>query len=141
MSFNWQGNCLFLSKKCKKVIGIEINEDATRDANENKKINNIDNCTFLVGDVSKIIKSQKEKPDIIVVDPPRAGLDNITIENIFRLNPQKIVYVSCDPVTLARDLNILQEKYNIEDVTPVDMFPNTYHVECVSVLHRRNLEK
>ena len=132
---------LFLNKKCKKVIGIEINEDATRDANENKKINNIDNCTFLVGDVSKIIKSQKENPDIIVVDPPRAGLDNITIENIFRLNPQKIVYVSCDPVTLARDLNILQEKYNIVDVTPVDMFPNTYHVECVSVLHRRNLEK
>lgn len=128
---------LFLSRKSKKVIGIEINEDAIRDANENKKINNITNCNFLVGDVSKIIKSQVEKPDIIVVDPPRAGLDNITIDNIFRLNPKKIIYVSCDPVTLARDLNIFKEKYDIEDVTPVDMFPNTYHVETVCVMERK----
>lgn len=125
---------LFLSRWCQKVIGIEINKDAIKDATENMYLNNIQNCTFLAGDVSKIIKSQKEKADIIVVDPPRAGLDNITIENIFRLNPEKIVYVSCDPVTLARDLKILSEKYNIESVTPVDMFPNTYHVECVCVL-------
>lgn len=132
---------LFLSRKCKKVIGIEINKDAIKDATENMNLNNIQNCTFLAGDVSKLIKSQKEKADIIVVDPPRAGLDNITIENIFRLNPKKVVYVSCDPVTLARDLNTLKEQYNIESVTPVDMFPNTYHVECVSLLHRKSLEK
>lgn len=125
---------LFLSRWCQKVIGIEINKDAIKDATENMYLNNIKNCTFLAGDVSKIIKSQKEKADIIVVDPPRAGLDNITIENVFRLNPEKIVYVSCDPITLARDLKILSEKYHIESVTPVDMFPNTYHVECVCVL-------
>lgn len=125
---------IYLSYNCKKVIGIEINEEAVKDAKANVKLNGIKNCEFYSGDVSDVISSQTEPADIIVVDPPRAGLDNITIENIFRLNPKKIVYVSCDPVTLARDLNIFREKYNIEDVTPVDMFPNTYHVECVCVL-------
>lgn len=128
---------IYLSNNCKKVIGIEINEEAVKDARANVKLNDIKNCEFYSGDVSDVISSQTEPADIIVVDPPRAGLDNVTIENMFRLNPKKIIYVSCDPVTLARDLNILSEKYNIDDVTPVDMFPNTYHVETVCVLERR----
>ena len=127
---------LYLSSKCKKVIGIEIIEAAIEDAKENAKINNISNCIFYAGDVSKIINKMSERADIIVVDPPRNGLDNSTIQNIFRLNPIRIVYTSCDPITLARDLNILKEKYNIIDITPVDMFPNTYHVESVCVLER-----
>lgn len=128
---------IFLSKYCKRIIGIEINKEACMDAKENIKINNIKNCQFYNGDVSNFIKDKKDNPDIIIVDPPRSGLDNITIGNIIRLNPRKIIYVSCDPVTLARDLNILNSKYDINEITPVDMFPNTYHVECVCVLNRR----
>lgn len=125
---------LFLSHECKKIISIEINKEAVKDALENIKINNIKNVVTFSGDVSELIKLQTEKPNIIVVDPPRSGLDKITIENIIRLNPNKIIYVSCDPITLARDLNLLKEKYDIKEITPVDMFPNTYHVECVCVL-------
>ena len=125
---------IFLSQNSKKIISIEINKEAVKDALENIKINDIKNVNIFSGDVSKLIKSQTEKPDIIVVDPPRSGLDKITIDNIIRLNSQKIIYVSCDPITLARDLNLLKEKYDIKEITPVDMFPNTYHVECVSVL-------
>lgn len=125
---------LFLSKGAKKIISIEINKDAVSDALENIKLNHISNVVTFCGDVASVIKSQTEKPDIIVVDPPRSGLDKITIENIFRLNPRKIIYTSCDPVTLARDLNLMKENYNISDITPVDMFPNTYHVESVCIL-------
>lgn len=128
---------IFLSQNSKKIISIEINKEAVKDALENIKINGIKNVNIFSGDVSELIKLQTEKPDIIVVDPPRSGLDKITIDNIIRLKPKKIIYVSCDPVTLARDLNILDEKYKLCEVTPVDMFPNTYHVECVCVLNIR----
>ena len=125
---------IYLSSDCKKVIGIEINKSAVKDANENKLINNITNIDFICGDALKEIKKLNINPDVIVVDPPRAGLDKKDIDNIFKLNANRIVYVSCDPVTLARDLNILGEKYSIKELTPVDMFPNTSHVETVSVL-------
>lgn len=122
---------IYLSKYCKKVIGIEINEIAIKDANKNKEINNINNIDFICGDALKEIKKLNINPDVVVVDPPRAGLDKKDIDNIFKLNANRIVYVSCDPITLARDLNILGNKYNIIELTPVDMFPNTSHVECV----------
>ncbi len=125
---------LFLSRFCQKVMGIEINKDACLDARENAKMNGIKNYEVYDGDVADLIKTKNEKVDIIVVDPPRSGLDKITIDNIIRLKPKKIIYVSCDPVTLARDLNILDKKYELCEVTPVDMFPNTYHVECVALL-------
>lgn len=128
---------LFLSKYCKKVMGIEINKEACLDARENAKINGIKNYEVYNGDVADLIKTRNEKVDIIVVDPPRSGLDNITINNMIRLNPKKIIYVSCDPVTLARDLNILDERYELCEVTPVDMFPNTYHVECLVLMSRK----
>lgn len=128
---------LFLSQFCKKVIGIEINKEAILDAKENARINNIKNCEFYDEDVSSFVARENNNPDVIIVDPPRSGLDNITIDNVIRLNPKKIIYVSCDPVTLARDLNSLTKNYNIDEITPVDMFPNTYHVECVCVLNRR----
>jgi len=123
---------ILLSKYFKKVIGIEINKEAIKCANMNKKINNINNVEFICGDASKEIK--KLKADQIIVDPPRSGLTQEGINDILKINPETLVYISCDPITLARDLKILSEKYNIIEVTPVEMFPNTYHVENVALL-------
>ena len=101
-------------------------------------MNKIDNISFIAGD-SKIIHNIKYKPNKIVVDPPRAGLDKKVIEDILNINPDRLVYVSCDPITLARDLNAFKEKYTIKKVIPVDMFPRTYHVECVCVLEKKDV--
>ena len=128
---------IFLSPNCNKVLGIEINSEAVRNANENKKLNNISNIDFMVGDTKDLIKKVNFKPNVIVVDPPRSGLDESVIKDIIKLNPERLVYVSCDPMTLARDLSLLNEKYEILEVTPVDMFPNTNHVENVVKLQKR----
>ena len=129
---------IWSSKQAKKVLGIEINENSIKDAFINKKINNIDNIDFKIGDTGTVLRETKIKPNIIFIDPPRSGLDNKAMNEIINIYPKKIIYISCDPVTLARDLNILKEKYEIIEITPFDMFPNTYHVECVSLLHRKN---
>ena len=126
---------LLLSKHFKEVIGIEINKEAVLCANMNKKLNNVDNVSFINGDVSKKIKDLKA--DIVLVDPPRSGLTKKAIDDILKINPFKIVYISCDPMTLARDLKILKELYEIKEITPVDMFPNTYHVETVTLLVKK----
>jgi len=120
-----------------KVIGIEINESATKDALKNKKINSVDNVDFICGDSGKKLKDLKFNPDIIIVDPPRSGLNEETINNILKFNPKEIIYVSCDPMTLVRDLNTLNKYYDIEELTPFDMFPNTYHVECLTYLTKK----
>lgn len=125
----------------KKVIGIEIVEDAIYDAKENVKTNGISNVKFICGDAAKEISKIKENIDVVFVDPPRSGIDRKAIAVIKKINPKKIVYISCNPVTMARDLSYLNDLYTMEKVVPVDMFPNTAHVECVSVLHRKNLEK
>ena len=127
---------IYVANKVNKVLGVEIVKDAIHDANINKKINSINNINFICGNTEKIIKDVKEKYNAIIVDPPRAGLTESIIRDIFRINPDKIVYVSCDPITLARDLKLLQEKYEVLDVVPVDMFPNTYHVETVCKLKK-----
>jgi len=127
---------LLVAPFVKKVIGIEVIKEAVEDANENKKLNDIKNVEFICGKVEDYIETF-ENIDAIIVDPPRTGLDNKTLHTILKIKPKYITYVSCDPVTLARDINVLKEDYNILEVTPVDMFPNTYHVECVSVLNRR----
>lgn len=128
---------IYLSKVCKNVIGVEINKYAVKDANENKRLNSIDNIEFICGDSGKILKGLKGQFDTIVVDPPRSGLDTLTIEQILKFNSDKVIYVSCNPITLARDLNLLKEKYDLFELTPLDMFPNTSHVECVCVLKLR----
>lgn len=128
---------IYLANDAKKVYGIEINEQAIKDANENMHLNNIDNIVFLAGSVDKMISKIEDLPSIIVVDPPRAGLDKNTIQTILQLEPKKLIYTSCDPMTLVRDLKLLNEKYNINEITPFDMFPNTYHVENVCLLERR----
>ncbi len=125
---------IFVSDK-NKVLGIEINKNAIKDAIKNKEINNINNIDFICGDSGEKIYNINFKPDVVIVDPPRAGLDNFTIKNILKLKPKKIIYVSCDPMTLTRDLNILNDNYDILEITPFDMFPNTYHVECVTLLN------
>jgi 23S rRNA (uracil1939-C5)-methyltransferase len=128
---------IYLSEYCNKVLGIEINKQAIIDANKNKDLNNINNIEFIAEDVSKIINKIKFKPSIIVVYPPRAGLDEKTIKEIIKINPNKLIYVSCDPMTLVRDLNILKYYFNIKEITPFDMFPNTYHVESVVLMNRK----
>ena len=130
---------IFASKYVKKVYGIEIVEQAINDAKENAKINNIENIEFFAGDVEKVltdlIKKKNIYPDVIVVDPPRKGLDNDTVQNILAIEPKKIIYISCNPATFARDLKLLNEKYNVGDIQPIDMFPFTSNVECVTVLN------
>ena len=122
------------SNKAKKVIGIELNKEAIKDANENKKLNNINNIEFYAGDVGKILNKNNYKPDIIIVDPPRAGLDSLALAQILNIRPKKLVYVSCDLMTLARDLKLLSNDYDILELTPVDMFPYTAHVESICAL-------
>lgn len=127
-----------ISSHVKKVIGIEIVEDAVLNANENLKINGINNVSFICGDVTKTISKIKEKPDVIIVDPPRRGIDRKAIAIIKKMLPKKIVYISCNPVTMARDLSYLTDVYDVKSVTPVDMFPNTSHVECVAIIEKNN---
>ena len=124
----------FLSKHAKKVYGIEIVEEAVKMAKENAKINNIQNLEFIAGDVKIVLDDLIVKkniiPDIVVVDPPRKGLDNKSIENILNIKPKRIIYISCNPATLIRDLSKLENFYTINSIKPVDMFPFTSHVEC-----------
>ena len=128
---------IYVSNNNSNILGIEINESAIKDANENKKLNNLTNISFMAGDTAKILKKIHFKPNKVIVDPPRAGLDKKVIEQLLDMKTSKIVYVSCDPITLARDLKLLSAKYTVDEVTPIDMFPNTYHVECVCVLKLR----
>ena len=128
---------MIVSKYVKKVIGIEIVEDAIRNAKQNMNINNINNVNFICGDATKEISKIKEKIDVIFVDPPRKGMDRKAISIMKKINPKKIIYISCNPVTMARDISYLTDLYDVKKVIPFDMFPNTAHVECVCVMERR----
>ena len=129
---------IFAAKYFKKVYGIEIVEQAIEDAKTNADINNVENIEFYAGDVEtilpEILKNIKQKPNVVFVDPPRKGLDNKTIELLKELKPEKIIYISCNPATLARDLKNLEEKYEIKKIQPVDQFPYTSHIECIVAL-------
>ena len=129
---------LFMSKYAKKVYGIEIVKEAIEAAKENAKMNNVDNTEFFAGDVEivldDLINNKGVSADIVMFDPPRKGLDRNSINNILKIKPKKIVYISCNPATLIRDLAFFEENYDIKTIVPVDMFPFTSHVECVSVL-------
>ena len=130
---------IFLSSYAKKIIGIEVINDAVIAARENAKINNINNSTFIQGDVKEVLKKRNilsQKPDVIIVDPPRNGLDKLVVESIIKSNVPKIVYVSCNTATQARDLNIFANFYNITKSQAIDMFPQTYHVENVVLLEK-----
>lgn len=132
---------IFASKYVNKVYGIEIVPQAIEDAKENAKINDVKNIEFICGDVEvafdELINKEKIVPSAIIVDPPRKGLDNKTVENIAKIKPAKLVYISCNPATMVRDLTKLENIYNIKAIQPVDMFPWTNGIECVSVLCKR----
>lgn len=128
---------IYIADLVKNVIGIEVIKDAVLDANFNKELNNINNISFILGKVEDKIKDIKDNIDLIIVDPPRSGLDKKVIPVINKLKAKNIIYVSCNPITLVRDLKLLKDNYNIEYIKPYDMFPNTYHVECVCVLKLR----
>ncbi len=128
----------FVAKKAKQVIGVEYVEAAIEDAKLNSQINGIENTRFYAGDMKDILNEEfiasHATPDVIITDPPRAGMDEKVVQMLLRLEAPKIVYVSCNPATQARDLAWLGEKYQVEKVQPVDMFPQTYHVENVVLL-------
>lgn len=131
----------FVSRQAKKVIGIEYVPEAIEDAKVNSEINDIDNTLFYAGDMKDILTqefiNQHGRPDVIITDPPRAGMHDDVINTILFAEPLRIVYVSCNPATQARDLSLLDAKYKVTAVQPVDMFPHTHHVENVVLLERR----
>ena len=127
---------IYLADKAKEVYGIEINKNAINDAICNKELNKINNIDFLCADIAKIKNNYKDV-DLVILDPPRSGLGLEAISNLLSINPKNIIYVSCEPLTLARDLNIIKEKYTVKEITLIDMFSNTYHCESVCILERR----
>ncbi len=129
---------IYISKQCKEITGIEINKSSIEDAKKNIELNNIKNMHILEGDVGTHLDIKKTY-DTIIVDPPRSGLSNKVKDSLAKIKPPKIIYISCNPLTLARDIKALKEYYNLEKITLVDMFPNTYHVECVCLLSRKTL--
>ena len=126
---------IFVSKQAGKIIGVEVIEEAIADARENAALNNISHASFLAGDVIDICDTdffiRHGKPDVIITDPPRAGMHEKLVKKISDMEARTIVYVSCNPATQARDLNLLDEKYVATKIQPVDMFPHTHHIECV----------
>lgn len=128
---------IFASKYVKKVYGVEIVEEAIKDAKQNAEINNVDNIEFIQGDVEVAFNKMLDngvKPSVVIVDPPRKGLDNKTVQNLCNLKLDRLVYVSCNPATLMRDLQVLEDVYKIDSITPVDNFCYSSHIECVAVL-------
>ena len=129
---------IFVSKGAKKIIGVEVIEEAIVDAKENAALNKISHAEFFAGDVIKICNDEffvrHGRPDVIITDPPRAGMHEKLVNKLLEIAAPKIVYVSCNTATQARDLSLLSEKYTVEKIQPVDMFPHTHHIECVVLL-------
>jgi 23S rRNA (uracil1939-C5)-methyltransferase len=133
---------IFVSPHAKKIIGVEMVEAAVNDARENAAMNGINTAEFITGDVIDICSddffSHHGRPDVIISDPPRAGMHEKLVRKILEMEAHKLVYVSCNPATQARDLNILDEKYEVSRVQPVDMFPHTHHIENIVLMVHRN---
>lgn len=129
---------LFLADKCRRVVGIEYVEEAIADAKNNARINGYDNTRFYAGDMAQVLTEEfiaaNGRPDVVVTDPPRAGMHEKVVAQLIATAPRKIVYVSCNPATQARDLQLLAERYEVRRIQPVDMFPHTQHVENIAEL-------
>jgi len=131
---------MYLAKDAEYILGIDANQDSISSALLNKRANNYENLEFEVGNVDEVLKSYYNKnktTDVIIFDPPRSGLDIKTIDILLRKPVKKIIYVSCNPSTLAKNLKELRKKYDVLSVTPLDMFPQTAHIESVTVLKLR----
>lgn len=126
-----------LASQAGEVIGLELVESAVGDARKNCRLNGIDNCRFILGDIKDTLESIDAAPDLLVIDPPRAGMHKDVVKQVLKLGSEKIVYVSCNPATLARDILALKDAYDVEEVQPVDMFPHTFHIESVARLIKK----
>ncbi len=128
---------LFLAAGAREVIGVEQVAEAVADARRNSRRNGIHNCRFLAGDAGEVLAQLDVRPQVMVIDPPRAGMHGKVLARVMALAPERIVYVSCNPATLARDLSLMAEGYEVAEVQPVDLFPHTFHVEAVARLEKR----
>ena len=128
---------ILLSGFCKSVTGIEIIESAVADAEKNCRNNGVSNCRFIQGDIRQCLPRIVQKPDLLIIDPPRAGMHKDVVKQVLQMGVERIVYVSCNPATMARDLGMMQDLYRLVEVQPVDMFPHTYHIEAVAKLVKK----
>ncbi|MFW6428317.1 MAG: 23S rRNA (uracil(1939)-C(5))-methyltransferase RlmD [Desulfosalsimonas sp.] len=128
---------IWLSEDAGEITGLELVESAVADAEKNCRKNGVENCRFIAGDIRKSISEIDKRPDVMIIDPPRAGMHKDVVNAVISMSPGKIVYVSCNPATLARDVSMLAEDYRVEEIQPVDMFPHTYHVEAVARLEKK----
>lgn len=133
------GISLYLKDHAKEITGVEYIESAVRNANENAKRNHADHVHFVAGDAAEVMTRmlKKRTPDVIVVDPPRAGLDDAMLETLLRSKAKRIIYISCNPSTLAKNLAVLQNRYQVKRMVPLDMFSQTQHVESITLLQRK----
>ncbi|ODB39984.1 23S rRNA (uracil-5-)-methyltransferase RumA, partial [Staphylococcus sp. AOAB] len=131
---------LYMAGKSKHVYGVEVVPSAIKDAEENATINQLENTTFVCGKAEEVIlkwKAEGIRPDVVMVDPPRKGCDETFIKTLLELNPKRIVYISCNPSTQQRDAQLLSQQYDLKEITPVDMFPQTTHIETVALFERK----
>ena len=127
---------LWLSQQAREVVGIELVDSAVDDARRNCRRNNVSNCRFIGGDIQQVLPDLALRPDVVVIDPPRAGMHKKVVRQVLDMRPPRIVYVSCNPATLARDVEMMKEHYRVREVQPVDMFPHTFHIESVARLEK-----
>lgn len=132
---------LVAATKAKKVYGIEIVENSIKDAIINSRMNKIENVNFMLGDAYKLLSKINDKIDTVIIDPPRSGLNALARETLLNMEPSKIIYISCDPITLGRDLNEFKTKYDVLKFYCLDMFSYTYHVECIALLSLKSVDK
>ena len=125
---------ILLSGFCKEVIGIEIVASAVADADKNCRKNGVSNCRFIRGDIRECLSQIRQRPDLLIIDPPRAGMHKDVVRQVLELGAERMIYVSCNPATMARDIGMMKDSYDLLEVQPVDMFPHTYHIEAVARL-------
>jgi 23S rRNA (uracil1939-C5)-methyltransferase len=133
---------LHIADDVQAVVGIEQAASAVEDARRNAALNNVRNCSFVLGDIKEVLAERRGElnthgtPDVMIIDPPRVGMHPDVVRAVLEMNPHRIVYISCNPATQARDIALLVPRYRIEDVQPVDMFPHTFHIENIVALSR-----
>ena len=128
---------IFLSERCREVVGVEIAASSVADARRNCSLNAVRNCRFIQADICDALAEPGLRPDVAIIDPPRIGMAEAAVAHVLRIAPARLVYVSCNPATLARDLRLLNAGYEVKEVQPCDLFPHTFHVEAVARLERR----